>query len=92
MLEERCLLDRDGAMRETRRATADPEVMGYTEGARQLLDLRDETRRRLGPRFLIQRFNDAVLRLGASPVGLIRAGVQHEMSVLGGDTPAGVGP
>ncbi len=92
MLEERCLLDPDEAARETRRAAADPAVMGYTPGARRLLELRDEARRALGPRFQIKVFNDAVLRYGASPVGLVRAGVRRELGVGDDDPPAGAKP
>lgn len=92
MLEEQCLLDADDAARETRRAAADPAVMGYTPGARQLLELRDEARRVLGPRFLIKVFNDAVLRHGASPAGIVRAGVRRELGVDDGDGSVGAKP
>jgi hypothetical protein len=92
MLEERCLLDPDDAARELRRAAADPAVMGYTPGARQLLELRDEARRVLGPRFRIKVFNDAVLRFGASPAGLVRAGVARELGVDDGGRPVGAKP
>jgi uncharacterized protein (DUF885 family) len=90
LLEERCLLDPDDAARETRRAAAEPAVMGYTAGARQLLELRDEARRALGPRFRIKVFNDAVLRFGASPAGLVRSGVRHELG--DGDRAVGATP
>lgn len=83
MLEGRCMLDPDDAAREMRRAAAEPDVMGYTFGARQLLELRDEARRVLGSRFQIKAFNDAVLRHGASPAGFVRAGVQRELGVDG---------
>ena len=92
MLRDRCLLDADEAARETRRAEADPSVMGYTSGARQLLELRDEARRVLGPRFQIQVFNDAVLRHGASPAGLVRAGVRRELGVDDGTGSVGAKP
>jgi uncharacterized protein DUF885 len=92
MLEERCLLDPDEAARETRRAAADPAAMGYTSGARRLLELRDEARRALGPRFSIRVFNDAVLRYGASPAGIVQAGVRRELGVGDDGTPAGAKP
>ena len=92
MLEERCLLDPDQAARETRRAAADPAVMGYTSGARQLLELRDEAKRVLGSRFRIKVFNDAVLRFGASPAGLVRACVRRELGVGDGGRPVGATP
>jgi uncharacterized protein (DUF885 family) len=81
MLVEQCLLDPDDAALEVRRGAADPSVMGYTSGARQLLELRDEARQMLGPRFQIRVFNDAVLRHGASPVGIVQAGVRRELGV-----------
>jgi hypothetical protein len=92
MLQERCLLDPDDALRETRRAAADPAVMGYTPGARQLLELREEARRVLGSRFQIKVFNDAVLRFGASPAGLVQAGVRRELGVGDGGRPVGARP
>jgi len=92
MLEQRCLLDPDEAARETRRAAADPAVMSYTPGARQLLELRDEAMRVLGPRFRIKVFNDAVLRYGASPSGLVRAAVRRELGVSDDARPVGAKP
>jgi hypothetical protein len=92
MLEERCLLPPDAAAREARSAAADPACMGYTLGARSLLQLRDEARRELGPRFSITSFVDAVLRHGATPVGLVREGVRRELGVGGVATPIGAEP
>jgi hypothetical protein len=91
-LADRCLLDADMAALETRRAAADPGVMGYTYGARQLLELRDEARRVLGPRFQIKVFNDALLRHGASPAGIVRAGVRRELGVDDGVGSVGAKP
>lgn len=92
MLKDQCLLDADEAALETRRAAADPDVMGYTPGARLLLELRDEARRVLGPRFQIRVFNDAVLRYGASPAGIVRAGVRRELGVDDGTGSVGAKP
>ncbi len=92
MLEEKCLLDPDEAARETRQVAADPALMVYTLGARHLLELRDEARRMLGSRFRITVFNDAVLRYGASPPGIVQAGVRRELGVADLDTPVGARP
>ena len=92
MLEERCLLDPEDAARETRTAITDPAIMGYTDAARQLLDLRDEVRRALGPGFRLRAFNDAVLRLGAVPAGWVRAGVTREMGIVDGPDAVGAKP
>jgi len=80
------------AARETRSVIADPAIMGYTDAARQLLDLRDEVRRALGPGFRIRAFNDAVLRVGAAPVGWVRAGVTREMGIVDGSDAVGAKP
>jgi uncharacterized protein DUF885 len=92
MLEERCLLGPEEAARDARWIAANPGSMVYTLGARQLLELRDEARRALGPRFQIKVFNDAVLRFGASPAGLVREGVRMELGVPSRDTAVGTGP
>jgi len=92
ILEERCLLDPEEAARGARWIAANPGSMVYTLGARQLLELRDEARRALGPRFQIKAFNDAVLRLGASPAGLVREGVRMELGIASRDTAVGTGP
>jgi len=92
MLADRCLLDSVDAALETRRAAADPEIMGYTSGARMLLELRDQARQVLGARFQIKVFNDAVLRHGASPVGIVQAGVRRELGVDDHGGSAGAKP
>jgi hypothetical protein len=92
MLAERCLLPPEVAAREARSAAANPALMGYTLGARSLLELRDEARTELGPRFRITSFDDAVLRHGATPVGLVREGVRRELGVGEVGTPIGAKP
>ena len=89
MLEDRCLLDPDDAAREMRRVAVEPALMGYTAGAGRLLDLREEIRGRLGQRFRIRDFNDAVLRCGASPVGVVRACVRRAAILAEGGAPFG---
>lgn len=89
LLEERCLLEPAQAAREARSAAADPALMGYTWGARGLLELRDTARRALGPRFQIITFHDAVLRCGASPLGLVREEVRHALGFDQAGRPIG---
>ena len=92
MLEDRCLLAPADADRETRWAAADPAIMSYTFGAQRLRELQDEARRRLGPRFRVQAFNDAVLRCGASPPGIVQDRLWRELADATGDDPIGAKP
>jgi hypothetical protein len=90
MLEERCALPADDAEQEARMAASDPAAMGYTHAVFGLLELRDQARRRLGSRFRIQVFNDAVLRYGGSPIGIVREAVLRELG--DGDGTSGARP
>jgi hypothetical protein len=56
---------------ETARATFDPTYGRYTWGKLEILRLRDEARRRWGAGFTLRRFHDAMLDLGAPPLGLL---------------------
>jgi hypothetical protein len=58
---------------ETARATFDPTYGRYTWGKLEILRLRDEARRRWGAGFTLRRFHDALLALGAPPLGLLPA-------------------
>jgi hypothetical protein len=58
---------------ETARATFDPTYGRYTWGKLEILRLRDEARRRWGAGFTLKRFHDAMLALGAPPLGLLPA-------------------
>lgn len=58
---------------EAARATFDPTYGRYTWGKLALLDLRDRARRAWGAAFTLRRFHEAVLRLGAPPLGLLDA-------------------
>jgi uncharacterized protein (DUF885 family) len=71
-------------------AASDPAAMGYTHAVFGLLELRDQARRRLGSRFRIQVFNDAVLRYGGSPIGIVREAVLRELG--DGDGTSGARP
>ena len=79
-----CHQDKATAREQAARAAFDPGYFAYTLGKIQILALRDEARKRLGSRFSLQRFHDALLAHGAPPVPLIRERVLHE---LGADPP-----
>jgi uncharacterized protein (DUF885 family) len=60
------------AEREARRGTSDPTYLVYTLGKWEILDLRDEVRRREGSKFNLKDFHDRFLAYGRAPVPLIR--------------------
>ena len=92
MLEERCGLAADDAEHEAMVAASVPAAMGYTHSALGLLELREEARQRLGSRFRVKVFNDAVLRYGGSPIGIVREAVLRELGVADGDGTFGAKP
>jgi hypothetical protein len=92
MLVDRCLFDDDAADRGMRSAAADPAFMGYSLGAQRLRELQDEARSRLGPRYRTRTFHDAVLRCGASPVGILRDRLWRELADATGRDPVGAKP
>lgn len=47
------------------------QALGYKLGMLRILELRDETRRRLGHRFDIRNFHDAVLKGGSVPLAVL---------------------
>lgn len=69
---EDCHQDRAGAREQAIRGTFDPGYFAYTLGKLQLLELRHDAERRLGARFDLRAFHDAVLAHGAPPIALIR--------------------
>jgi uncharacterized protein (DUF885 family) len=79
-----CHQDKATAREQAARAAFDPGDFAYTLGKIQILALRDEAKKRLGSRFSLQRFHDALLAHGAPPVPLIRERVLRE---LGADPP-----
>jgi len=60
------------ALEETMRGTQDPMYGYYTLGKLMILKLRDDYRKKLGARFTLQRFHDALLAHGDPPVPLMR--------------------
>jgi uncharacterized protein (DUF885 family) len=74
-----CHQDHASAHEQAVRGTFDPGYFAYTLGKLQILALREEARQRLGPRFSLQRFHDALLSHGTSPVPLIHDRVLAEL-------------
>jgi uncharacterized protein (DUF885 family) len=79
-----CHQDKATAREQAARGAFDPGYFAYTLGKIQILALRDEAKKRLGPRFSLQRFHDALLSHGAPPVPLIRERVLHEIGADAG--------
>ncbi len=75
-----CHQDKATAREQAARAAFDPGYFAYTLGKMQILSLREEAKRRLGSRFSLQRFHDALLAHGAPPVPLIRERVLRELA------------
>ena len=69
--EEDAFLQGPAARSEAARATYDPTYGRYTWGKLEILALRDEARARWGARYSHGRFHEALLALGAPPLGLI---------------------
>ena len=87
LFRERCWMAPVNASREARRGTMDPTYLVYTLGKWRILDLRDEVRARLGDRFDLKTFHDALLRQGASPLPVVREGVLHDLGLLRASRP-----
>jgi uncharacterized protein (DUF885 family) len=47
------------------------QALAYKMGSRTIRELRERTRKRLGPGFDVRRFHDAVLNHGAMPLGVL---------------------
>ncbi len=69
--EEDGFLRGPAARSEAERSTFDPTYGRYTWGKLEIRALRDEARTRWGRRYRHRRFHDALLALGAPPLGLI---------------------
>jgi uncharacterized protein (DUF885 family) len=69
------------AERETKRGTSDPTYLMYTLGKLQIMQLREDYKKKVGDKFSIQEFHDEFMKKGFPPVKIIR----REM--LGNDSP-----
>ena len=64
------------ARSEAGRASYDPTYGRYTWGKLEILALRDEAQAKWGPRYSHRRFHEALLALGAPPLGLLGNALQ----------------
>ena len=60
------------ARREALRGTQDPLYGYYTLGKLEILKLRDDYRKKLGPAYTLQKFHDAFLAHGNPPIASVR--------------------
>jgi uncharacterized protein (DUF885 family) len=74
-----CHQDKATAREQAARGTFDPGYFAYTLGKVQILALREEARKRLGARFSLQKFHDALLSHGSPPVPLIHDRVLKDL-------------
>ncbi len=77
-----CFQDQATAREQAARATFDPGFFAYTVGKLQILELRREAKQKLGARFDLRAFHDALLSHGAPPVALIRERVLRDLGAL----------
>ena len=76
MVDE-CGLSEEGATAEVLRYMAWPgQALGYKIGELTILDLRAQAERRLGPRFDIRAFHDAILGEGHLPLGMLKERIE----------------
>ena len=77
-----CHQDAATAHEQAVRGTFDPGYFAYTLGKLQILALRKEAQARLGDRFSLQHFHDALLAHGSPPIALIHDAVLRELGAL----------
>jgi uncharacterized protein (DUF885 family) len=88
LFREQCWMAPVNASREARRGTMDPTYLVYTLGKWRILELRDELRAQLGPRFDLRVFHDAFLHQGPIPISIARAALLTELAPPGRDATA----
>jgi hypothetical protein len=69
------------AVRETKRGTSDPTYLYYTLGKLQIMKLRDDYRKKMGPAFSLEEFHDSFMKQGFPPIKIVRK------ALLGDDSP-----
>ncbi len=80
VFEEQCYMAPVNAEREARRGALDPTYLVYTLGKWRILELRDELKQRMGPRFDLRAFHDAFLAQGPSPLPVVREALLRELA------------
>jgi uncharacterized protein (DUF885 family) len=83
LFEERGRMSSVNAAREARRGTIDPTYGVYTLGKWQILDLREDFRRRLGENFQLKDFHDRFLTQGRAPLPLVREAMMASLPAPG---------
>ena len=76
-----CHTDTPNAREQTVRGTFDPGYFAYTLGKLQILALREAAKHKLGGKFSLAKFHDALLARGAPQVSLIRERVLRDLGV-----------
>jgi uncharacterized protein (DUF885 family) len=76
MIENSVLAENNVENEVDRYLTNPAQALAYKVGQLEILALRDEGRKRLGERFDIRKFHDAVLRNGAVPLSVLRREVE----------------
>jgi uncharacterized protein (DUF885 family) len=65
-------MSHDYAERETKRGTSDPTYLVYTLGKLEILKLREDYRKKMGPKFSLEQFHNEFIQQGGVPIKLIR--------------------
>jgi hypothetical protein len=74
-----CHQDKATAREQAVRGTFDPGYFAYTLGKVQILALREEAKKKLGAKFSLQKFHDALLAHGSPPIPLIHDRVLKDL-------------
>jgi uncharacterized protein (DUF885 family) len=74
-----CFQDKATAREQAVRGTFDPGYFAYTLGKIQILELRDEAKKKLGAKFSLKKFHDALLSHGSPAIPLIRERVLAQL-------------
>jgi uncharacterized protein (DUF885 family) len=82
MFMKQCHIDAKEAEEQAVRGTFDPGYFAYTLGKLQILKLRDEAKEKMGDKFTLERFHDALLSHGSPPVALIHERVLKDLAAL----------
>jgi uncharacterized protein (DUF885 family) len=59
-------------LRETKRGTADPTYLYYTLGKLEILKLREDYKKKMGDKYSLEQFHNALLEQGFPPIKLVR--------------------
>jgi uncharacterized protein (DUF885 family) len=81
MFHDECHQDEATAHEQAVRGTFDPGYFAYTFGKLEILALREEAKEKLGSKFSLQRFHDALLSHGAAPIPMLHDRVLAELAV-----------